>query len=267
MKLLGRSPKRLVFGLLSLHYHIIASIRCIILFRNPFDLLYLYFRRQNPVGNKVELRNGTIIHLSGDSSDIVTVYLIFCRHDYGKVEIGSSIVDIGSNIGIYSIYAAMNGAKIVYAYEPCEESFQLLEKNILENSFVEIIKPFNAVVMGRESKPVLFPRKSDVMNTLPTDAQGDSELFKYVNVISFKEITSQIPEKAMVKMDCEGGEFDIVLNSDISAFSNVPEIRLEYHKGPHQQLFSKLKENGYELSFIEKGVDAGILWCLKGNKK
>lgn len=263
MKLLGRSPKRLVFGLLSLHYHLIASIRCIILFRNPFDLLYLYFRRQNPTGNKVELRNGTIIHLSGDSSDIVTVYLIFCRHDYGKVEKGSSIVDIGSNIGIYSIYAAMNGSKIVYAYEPCEESYQMLEKNIFENKFAEIIKPFNAVVMGRESKPVLFPRKSDVMNTLPTDIQEDSELYKYVEVITFEEITRQLPENTMVKMDCEGGEFDILLNSKISAFNNVPEIRLEYHNGPREQLFSKIKENGYKLSFIEKGVDAGILWCLK----
>ena len=263
MKLLGRSPKRLVFGLLSLHYHLIASIRCIILFRNSFNLLYLYFRRQNPVGNKVELRNGTIIHLSGDTSDIVTVYLIFCRHDYGKVEKGRSIVDIGSNIGIYSIYAAMNGAQIVYAYEPCEESFQMLEKNIFENKFSEIIKPFNAVVMGHESKPVLFPRKSDVMNALPTDIQEDSELYKYVEVITFKEITDQLPENTMVKMDCEGGEFDIVLNSEISAFNNVPEIRLEYHKGPHEQLFSKIIENGYELSFIEKGVDAGILWCLK----
>jgi FkbM family methyltransferase len=157
----------------------------------------------------------------------------------------------------------MNGAKIVYAYEPCEESYQMFEKNIFENKFAEIIKPFNAVVMGRESKPVLFPRKSDVMNTLPTDIQEDSELYKYVEVITFEEITRQLPENTMVKMDCEGGEFDIVLNSEVSAFNNVPEIRLEYHKGPHEQLFSKIKENGYELSFIEKGVDAGILWCLK----
>ena len=117
--------------------------------------------------------------------------------------------------------------------------------------------------MGKESAPMLFPRKSDVMNTLPTDIQEESAHFKYVDVISFKEISSQLTENAMVKLDCEGGEFDIVLNSDISAFNKVPEIRLEYHTGPHEQLFSKLKANGYKLSFIEKGVDAGILWCLK----
>jgi FkbM family methyltransferase len=263
MKFLGRSPKRFIFALFSLHYHLIAAIRCIFLFRHPLELLYLYFRRQNPASNKVELRNGHTLYLSGDSSDIVTVYLIFCRHDYGKIDRGSTIVDIGSNIGIYSIYAAMNGARMVYAYEPCEESYNSLQKNISENNFSEIIKPFNAVVMGLESKPVLFPRKSDVMNTLPSGIQGDSELFKYVDVITFQEITKQLPEKAMVKMDCEGGEFDIVLNSDSSAFNNVPEIRLEYHKGPHEQLFSKIKQIGYELSFIEKGVDAGILWCLK----
>jgi hypothetical protein len=159
MKILGRAPKRFLVALLNSRFHILASVRCIYLFHNPLSILLMYFKRQNPESLKVKLKNGIILHLSQDSSDIVTVYLIFCRRDYGLIMKGSTVVDIGANIGLYSVYAAMNGAAAVYAYEPCTESYGLLEKNISENGFNEIIKPVNAVVMGKSSVPVLFPRK------------------------------------------------------------------------------------------------------------
>ena len=145
MKLFGRSPERLVSALLKLHVHIIASIRCVFLFRQAFSLLLCYVKKQNPKHCQVRLRDGVVLHLSGDSSDIVTVYLIFCRRDYGVIKAGTAIIDIGANIGIFSIYAALNKASSVHAYEPSEESFALLQKNIACNGFEQIIFPHNAV--------------------------------------------------------------------------------------------------------------------------
>ncbi len=100
MKILGRLPKRLIALLWSFPGYLVASIRCMVLFREPIGLLCCYIRRQPPKHNQVHLRNGIVLHLSRDHSDIVTVFLIFCRRDYGYIKAGTSVVDVGANIGV-----------------------------------------------------------------------------------------------------------------------------------------------------------------------
>jgi len=263
MKILGRSPRRIVSIFWQLPNLFVASYRCFVLFHRPVEVLWSYVRRQNPPTHRVALRDGLVIQLSMDNSDIVTMFLIFCRYDYGKITPGSVVVDIGANIGVFALYAAREGAKIVQAYEPAEESFDLLQRNIENNGFGKIIFPHRAAVVGKSSPPVWFPRRSNVFNAIDTGSENNSD-HELVPTIPFADLVSNIPESNMFKLDCEGGEYDIILNSEDSVFDRIEEIRLEYHRGPHQQLFARFEKLGFfRRQFMDDGKGGGYLWLTR----
>ncbi|MFH2011546.1 MAG: FkbM family methyltransferase [Pseudomonadota bacterium] len=210
------------------------------------------------------LRDGLVIQLSKDNSDIVTVFLVFCRHDYGEITPGSAVVDIGANIGVFALYAAQSGAKIVQAYEPAEESFNLLQRNIENNSLEKIVYPYRAAVVGKPSSPVWFPRKSNVFNAIVERAENNSD-YELVSTITLTEIVNNmLPSSNMFKLDCEGGEYDIILNSEKSVFESIDEIRLEYHRGPSQQLIARFDKLGFNCrQFVDEGEECGYLLLTK----
>ena len=265
MKIFGRSPGRFAAALWNLPGLLVASLRCIVLFREPTTILLCYLKRTSPESRRVSFRSGGVLHLSHDPSDIITVFLIFCRKDYGSVEAGTSVIDVGANIGVYSVYAALEGATSVHAYEPCEESFNLLQKNIIANGLERIIIPHKGVVVGKPSAPIMFPRASSVHNRIEADRQNGAEDCAPVDAIPFFRIAEDLRTPSLVKMDCEGGEYDAILHTEASVFDRVDQIRLEYHRGPKDQLFQRLAELGYErLKFTDEGV-AGYLWVGKGD--
>jgi FkbM family methyltransferase len=53
------------------------------------------------------------------------------RPSYNMLDIqeGDTVLDIGANIGAFSLYATQEGADKVYSYEPDEDNFQLLNVN------------------------------------------------------------------------------------------------------------------------------------------
>ena len=65
--------------------------------------------------------------------DLVTIWVIFCRHEYRVPANTEVVVDAGANIGTFSIYACSHLAKKVYAVEPFPETFSQLKKNIEAN--------------------------------------------------------------------------------------------------------------------------------------
>lgn len=262
MRILGRRPGRLVAAVGQLPAFAVAAARCVRLFRNPREVLAAYIRRAGPASRRVELRDGLVMHLSGDSSDIVTVFLVFCRHDYGRVERGSLVVDIGANIGIFALYAAWCGAREVRAYEPSAESFACLERNIRENGLEGVIRARRAAVMGRPSDPVPFPRGSSVFNAVGTPgAGGDHDM---VPVASIDEVLRDLPRIDLMKLDCEGGEYDILLEGPAGVFDRVRAMKLEYHRGPQDRLMAKIDALGFERrQFMHDGEGGGYLWLVR----
>jgi FkbM family methyltransferase len=64
-------------------------------------------------------------------ADMSTLNLIFCRRDYFVPPETKVIVDIGSNIGLSSLFwLTRNDISFVYCYEPSPISFQRLTQNL-----------------------------------------------------------------------------------------------------------------------------------------
>jgi FkbM family methyltransferase len=260
MKIFGREHKRYIVGIFNLHLFLIGCWRSFFIFNSPLKIIYLYLVRRSPSTKLIELRNGLKIYLSDDAADIVTVFLIFARLDYGRIQRDSTIVDIGANIGVFTLFAAASGARKIHSYEPSISSFELLQKNIDENNLGHMVSPFNAAIVGKEDLGVVrFPRKSNVMNAILTDPNSGEE-YDLIPAISLKDVLLPLPKVDLLKSDCEGGEFDIFLNGDQGDLVLISEIRMEIHVGDRKALIDRLVSSGFNcVQYMNEKSGAGYL--------
>lgn len=85
-----------------------------------------------------------------------------------------------------------------------------------------------------------------------------------VHTTAFGETVDALNSPSLVKIDCEGGEYDILLNTPAAAFARIDEMRLEYHEGPVSQLRARLARLGFaEVRFSDDGDGSGYLWGAK----
>lgn len=235
--------------------------KCIFLFKNPLVLLNCYIQRISPQDNMVEMRNGLRIFLSDHPHDIITIFLIWIRNDYGKVLKDNIVIDIGSNIGVFSLYAARMGAKKVYAYEPNTKAYDILLKNITCNALEKVIIPNKYAVSGADNEMVKIPLNSSPYNQLAEkNASGDYEV---VSTTTLDRILSenQIQLVDLLKIDCEGSEYDIFFGLKNHVVSRIKDIRMEYHDGPLDSLLSFFKGHSFELIRIDH--HSATLWVRR----
>ncbi len=245
--------------LTQIHKYLWYFLRCIVLFKRPFQFLRAYLSISRPPSGVVELRDGTRIHLSSDPQDIVTVFVIFARRDYGKVGPNSSVLDIGANIGVFSLFAARSGAKAVHSFEPSRESFETLVRNVKENGLEAVIFPHQLAVTAVDGAEVAFPKRSSAFNRIGSGAvEEDCEL---VGTISLQTILRDKPALDLLKLDCEGGEYDILLTLDQDMVKKIRAIRLEYHLGRGKDVTAHLEHYGFACCSAKPNSEmAGTLW-------
>jgi len=145
------------------------------------------------------------------------------------------IIDIGAHIGAFSIAATqfMNDVTI-FSYEPDEDSFQLLKKNILSNGVVEKVKPHKLAVTGDVHTAAYFEKgtpanmhpagkrmslRKDSVHTIEAKVLTLSDIF-FRNAIDFCHI---------LKIDCEGEEVPILLSTPREVLRKVEMLVGEFH--------------------------------------
>jgi len=168
---------------------------------------------------------------------------------------GKTIIDIGGNKGYFSIQCMEMGAKETYCFEPVKSIYgQLLEitKNIKE------INPYNLAVLDGSISEVHMHEDGMASNIW---GQKSSEPIK---CISFVEAMSHVIDTSnmILKLDCEGSEFEIVLNSPKELIRKFSTIYIEIHDEMNPNYVHKTKEL---LDYIEnlgfnlkKGLQAGV---------
>lgn len=246
-----------------------ASANVCRIFKNPLSILSDHIKHTPPKYNAVKLRNGMKIFLSSHIEDVSTVVVVFGKKDYGEVPKDGVIVDIGANIGAFSLYAASRGTKKIYAYEPNSEAYSCFLKNIHENDLQDVIIPFRRAVSGNDDKTAKIPLASNPHSRIQNYTNGETcEGFELVKTISLKTILKEnsIDHVDLLKMDCEGMEYDIVRATDNSTFSKIGEIKMEYHAGGTvDELISNLTKYGFKVTkkLTEVCSPSGIVWFSK----
>jgi len=159
-----------------------------------------------------------------------------------------TIVDIGANIGDSSVYFALKGASKVLAIEPFPLFFNILLENIRTSRLENIILPLNLMI-GKENKITYI--RADTELTIGSKATESSEGFK-IEMITLSNIIDKYNiTEAILKMDCEGCEYDSILNESDETLKKFDMIQIEYHNGC-QQLKNKLESIGFEVTCTSK---------------
>ena len=256
-----------------LYLRYIPSI--VFLVKNWFSLLLNYIGLTNK-GDTYMFRNGINIK-TADGTSSVTIVVVFIKKDYGDVPDNAVVVDIGANIGVYSLFASQFKGTRVYAYEPMPDNFRLLRANIAVNSLEGRIFPFQLAVSGRSEKRTLYLGSSPLHSFLPANESPFNALFSKqvdqehieVTCISLQEMfdANDIGQCDILKLDCEGAEFDILYNTPNEYFSRIKSIRLEYHshlsdkKNTGASLIEFLQSKGFRVQKLKKGSEyQGDVW-------
>lgn len=93
---------------------------------------YLFNIGNYPYKIKVNTSLGIIEPTLYSYHDMITVHIIFCRGDYIVGNDIRVVVDIGSNIGISTLYfLTRNSAVKCYLFEPVPQNLERLKKNLL----------------------------------------------------------------------------------------------------------------------------------------
>ena len=176
-------------------------------------------------------------------------------YDYSGFEIKpeDTVVDIGGHIGIFAVYAARKANKgKVLVYEPVPENFEILKKNKKLNKLANL-KINNSAVTSKRGYVNLNISKSnsgghsihsvDTKETLKVPSITLGDIFK----------KNKIKKINYLKIDTEGAEFDIILNSPKEVFKNVEKIIMEYHdfvsnRNNHLEIIDYLKKCGFKVS-------------------
>jgi FkbM family methyltransferase len=152
---------------------------------------------------------------------------------------GDVVIDIGANVGSVSIMLAKKYPFLkIYSYEAHPINFQNLQKNIKENN-VSNIKAFNNAVFSEDNYFIDISLNID--NTGASNSFIDPEEYpdlyekEYSSVqvptISLDTIIKEndIQNIKLLKMDCEGAEFDIFSSSELINQVPLENVGIEIH--------------------------------------
>jgi len=174
----------------------------------------------------------------------------FVTKDYewwGKVQPGDIVVDIGACVGMFSCLALDEGASKVYMVEPNKELLKLAMKNTQEyviNKPTSPVVPIHGAIVSNESH---------LKHIYNSNQAGDYKRFTFRQLLD----TYNIDKIDYLKIDCEGGEYDIFTTENIEWIDkNVKHIAVEMHLRHYENGgwdFIKFR-NEFLKHFIDKGT-------------
>ena len=157
---------------------------------------------------------------------------------------GGLFVDIGANVGTYTIWAAELGAEVI-ALEPAADTFGLLQENIALNGYqVTAVQ----AAAGDHCGTARFTAGLDAGNCLDTDGPVETRLVTVDSLIGDRSVTG-------MKIDVEGFEIDVLRGAARAlAEQRIGLIQLEWnqasaftHQTDRRPLAELLAGHGYRL--------------------
>ena len=195
------------------------EIECFGFIVERFDL---FLKILEPSNTEVIINSDRLLYKTGDlimeisnAEEIYIIHEIFINKCYEvTTEFEFNVIDIGMNVGYASLFFAQNKKiKKIYGYEPFKPTYKeaLSNFNLNENYKVKIT-PLN-IGLGAVNDVIntKYNNCQKGKNTISNKVSGQVE---EVHIKCADEIIQSVIQlnpdtRFLVKMDCEGSEFDI----------------------------------------------------------
>jgi FkbM family methyltransferase len=189
------------------------------------------------------LRNGLVMECPNVAGARVPVYEIFAEDAYRFDELTAGlgdtfgVLDIGAQIGCFSVGLAAHskGARI-NAYEASPRSAEVASGNVARNGLADRVT-VHATAISDHAGEITF--EDDGSGSALNGSEGiiaDPNAAKVVEMttitvpcVTLKDALEAAGDVALVKIDTEGAEYQIVLGSKPEDWAAVQRIVIEYH--------------------------------------
>ena len=139
---------------------------------------------------------------------------IFVAKVYGGNNLDSRVViDGGTFVGDSSLFFVSRGASKVYGFEVDRENYNLAQENVRLNNMQDKIHVFNQKCTYESVKKLILQ-------------YGLKDIF--------------------LKLDCDGCEYDVIMNAEAKIFENISDIVMECHE-EYKPLMQKMREMGFRV--------------------
>jgi FkbM family methyltransferase len=133
---------------------------------------------------------------------------------------GSTVVDIGANLGAFSLYVCSTGLKChnVYAFEPVPETFGRLQENLGRNGFcAHVGRLAFGAAESHETTIAYYPGSPSTASVASARSRVDKGLVtaRMTTVDRFVE-ESGLGSVDLLKLDVEGYELEVIRGSELS---------------------------------------------------
>jgi FkbM family methyltransferase len=218
----------------------------------------------------IGLRTGEKVTLH-EHTDTIVFWLVFAQRHYAVSAFHRVILDIGANIGMFTLYAAREApeARIV-AVEPFPDTFRQLEELVDLNHLRSRVTTMNCAVTAAASDKMMDSARgipsqyrrihSSETATLNAEHRGYTGALPDEHGVPIQAETlgdvldhSSVAQADLVKMNIHGSEYEVLLGTDENVLKRCRQIVVQYHDMPPETrlgkrlIFEHLEQLGFHL--------------------
>jgi FkbM family methyltransferase len=209
----------------------------------------------------LEFRSGLRLEF-GPEDDIISLYEeVFARQDYTshgfyRPRPGDVVLDIGANIGTFALFLQHRcRGVIVHCFEPSAATRQRLEHNLRINRLESVVHVHPVGVSDAPRTLTLHGHRfAGSRSVLAAGAAGEGgEAIECVTLTEAVRRTGA-GRIALLKIDVEGAEVDILREADPGTWAKIERVTLEFHgslrSGARQAVSEALVARGFRIVHV-----------------
>jgi FkbM family methyltransferase len=225
---------------------------------------------------EVHSRAGTsiaapLVHNVGALYTAIDVFAFDAYECEWELEADPLVFDIGANIGAWVLRLAEQRPQLKgVCFEPDPTAVTYLTRNLEANGLADRVAVRSEAVSDKTGTALLHQAEpgdgTSSLQTVSHVSQFDRDT--PVRTLSFSDAIQQMSgDVSLLKIDCEGAEYDIVGNSPSDAWQRVKRVVVEYHPAPAAKV-EALRRRLTDLGFTmikerQRGDGEGTLWLAR----
>lgn len=195
--------------------------------------------RRSFVPIRVRYRNGLVLayplrHYLHHADDLFVSYADYYRRTLGLRDDFTGrdvIIDVGAHLGTFSLPLAKRHGLRVIAIEPSDENCRYLQASVTESHLTDRVTVRAEAIGGKAGTTTFFEgnastRGGTVPSSYTTGGQGRAVRCQTLGDVVRQE---QIASIALLKVDCEGAEYDMFGAVPPELFGKIQEMIVEVH--------------------------------------
>ncbi len=166
----------------------------------------------------------------------------------------ATVVDVGAGLGELAVRIAAGRPQArVIAVEPAPDSHALLERNLARNRVTNVVTVRAAVVPDERPRTLDLSRPGPLRSLSTGHGPGSVE----VPVVTLPALFERhgIERCDLLKVDCEGGEEDLLGSVPDAVLRRVRRVVVETHRvGAPEALAARLEAVGFRVRVVPSSV-------------